>query len=82
VRPWQSWLVLDAGDSSQDAVFLHTPNPNRDNFPYPFNGVAWGATPPPWLEELLTGDMELGRSEYEGATLFWVRRGISSSTDR
>jgi hypothetical protein len=31
--PWQSWLVLDTEDSGQDAVYLHTPNPNRGNFP-------------------------------------------------
>jgi hypothetical protein len=76
--PWQSWLVIDAGDSSQDAVYLHTPNPNRDNFPYPFAGVVWGVEPPDWLAELLTGTgAEVGRSDHEGAELFWVRRGTT-----
>jgi hypothetical protein len=39
-RPWQSWLVIEPDEPRDDAVYLHTPNPNRDNFPYPFEGVA------------------------------------------
>jgi hypothetical protein len=72
--PFQSWLVFDAADSGQDAVYLHTPNPNRDNFPYQFEGVAWGVDPPNWLTEFLTSNLEVGRSEFEGASLYWVRR--------
>ncbi len=51
-RPWQSWLVIDPAEPGQDAVYLHTPNPNRDNFPYRFEGVTWGAEPPAGLAEL------------------------------
>lgn len=71
---WQSWLVFDTTDAGQDAVYLHTPNPNRDNFAYRFEGVTWGAVPPTWLAEFLTGDFEIGRSEYGGVELYWVRR--------
>jgi hypothetical protein len=73
-RPWQSWLIFDTADSGQDAVYLHTSNPNRDNYPYRFEGVTWGADPPHWLAEFLTDTMEVGRSEFEGGELFWVRR--------
>jgi hypothetical protein len=67
--------VLDPEDSGHDAVYLHTPNPNRDNFPYSFEGVAWDVTPPHWLEEFVAdGGMQVGRSGYNGVTLFWVRR--------
>ena len=77
--PWQSWLVVDAADAGQDAVFLHTPNPNRDNFPYPFSDVAWGAVPPEWLAEFVAGDeCEVGRSDFEGAALYWIRRPASN----
>lgn len=73
--PWQSWVVINVEDSGQDAVYLHTPNPNRDNFPYPFRDVAWGAVPPEWLAEFVAGDeYDVGRSEFEGAGLYWVRR--------
>jgi hypothetical protein len=32
-EPHERWLQIDAADSSQDAVFLHTPNPNGTDFP-------------------------------------------------
>lgn len=41
--PHQIWLQIDAFDGSQDAVYLHTPNPNRANFPATFPGVVWDA---------------------------------------
>lgn len=72
--PWQSWVVINVADSGQDAVYLHTPNPQRDNFPYQFKDVTWCVDPPPWLAEFLPDEIEVGRSEFEGATLYWVRR--------
>ena len=72
--PWQSWLVFDEADSGQDAVYLHTPNPNHDNFPYEFEGVTWGATPPVWLADFLTNRLDFGRSNFDGEALYWVRR--------
>jgi hypothetical protein len=32
--PFQSWIHLDAEDAGCDAVFLHSPNKNRDSFPW------------------------------------------------
>ena len=31
---FQSWLFVDPGDAGADAVYLHTPNPNADNYPF------------------------------------------------
>jgi hypothetical protein len=73
-RPWQSWLVVNPADERDDAVYLHTTNPNRDNFPYEFEGVRWGVEPPAWLGESIDPSVvELGCSEYEGV-LYWARR--------
>jgi hypothetical protein len=40
LRAWtqesQCWCLFDAADSGQDAVYVHTRNPNRENFPYAF----------------------------------------------
>ena len=58
VKHWdtahQEWLQIDAFDGSQDAVYLHTPNPNGDNFPNEFAGVVWDAPVPDRLREFLT----------------------------
>lgn len=51
--PHQVWLQIDAFDSSQDAVYLHTPNPNSDNFPNHFDNVVWDAPVPDCLRDLL-----------------------------
>ena len=30
---FQIWIVIDETDSGEDAVYIHTKNPNSDNFP-------------------------------------------------
>ena len=52
--PHQVWLSIDAADSSHDAVYLHTANPNQSNYPNPFTGVVWGSPIPPRLTEFMT----------------------------
>src|SRR5258708_27262684 len=32
-RDYQLWVKIDDKDSGQDAVYIHTKNPNTDNFP-------------------------------------------------
>lgn len=32
-RPFQLWIEIWEDDSSEDAVYIHTANPNNDNFP-------------------------------------------------
>ncbi|MBK8246524.1 MAG: hypothetical protein IPK85_03865 [Gemmatimonadetes bacterium] len=39
-EPHQTWLQIDAFDAAQDAVHLHTPNPNGTKFPAEFDGVV------------------------------------------
>ncbi len=39
---FQSWIILNCQDSSQDAVFLHTPNANGSIFPALYPEIEWG----------------------------------------
>jgi len=71
-QPWQSWLVIEQDAPREDAVYLHTPNPNQDNFPYTFEDVEWGVVPPDWADP--AEGLEFGRSGYGGVELVWVRR--------
>lgn len=32
-KPFQSWVLIEIEDAGADAVYIHTPNPNEDNFP-------------------------------------------------
>lgn len=61
--PVQVFMLIDALDSSQDGVYIHTPNPNRDNFPCRFENVTWDVPAPLALRELLAGgEWQLGRN--------------------
>jgi hypothetical protein len=30
---YQTWILIDENDSGQDAIYIHTKNPNSENFP-------------------------------------------------
>ena len=63
-EPHQVWLQIDAVDSSQDAVYLHSPNPNADNFPNTFAETEWDVDVPVRLREFLTDpSWQFGRLE-------------------
>jgi hypothetical protein len=73
-QPYQCWLQIDPADSSQDAVYLHAPNPNGSEFPIEFEWVQWNAEIPERLREFVTDpDWEFGRSDGQW-THFYVRR--------
>ena len=40
-------------DAGQDAVYIHTPNPNGDNFPYENDGIDWSCSVPEFLNDLV-----------------------------
>ena len=62
--PHQVWLQIDAFDSAQDAVYLHTPNPNAENYPNTFEGTAWDAEIPERLREfVIDPTWQFGRLE-------------------
>jgi hypothetical protein len=63
-EPHQVWLQIDAIDGAQDAVYLHTPNPNAANFPNDFAGTTWDAPVPERLQEFVTDPQwQFGRLE-------------------
>lgn len=41
-KPFQLWLQLCVQDSGQDAVFIHSANPYKTEFPMDFSQVEWG----------------------------------------
>ena len=74
-KPKQQWVVIHENDSREDAVYLHTWNPNRDNYPYAFDGVEWNTDLPGWLDGLIDIQAyECGRRCVDGETTYWIRR--------
>ena len=39
-KPFQLWIGIDETDSSQDGIYIHTPNPNDDYFPHQIDSKA------------------------------------------
>jgi hypothetical protein len=73
-KPHQIWIIVDPADSGQDAIYLHTPNPNKKNYPYEYDGVLWGGSRlPQWItQEFSQTRFKLGRSKYKGNVLYWA----------
>jgi hypothetical protein len=73
-RPWQCWVMIDTKDSFQDAVYLHTPNPNHNNFPLDFSWVKWGAATPDLLKGLVDEQKyEIGKVKHKRYPIYCVR---------
>ena len=72
-KPYQTFLSFNETDSSQDAIYFHTPNPNETNFPYTFESVEWGIPVPAFLRQFMKDKHEIGRQEFEGKTWYTIR---------
>jgi len=72
-HPYQSWIYIQDDDSSQDAVYFHTKNPNADNFPVDFSFVDFDFECPAWLAEFVPADRyKIGRAHYNGVSSIYV----------
>lgn len=72
-KPCQIWLCILAEDSGQDAVYLHSPNPNRDNFPLDLAFVDFTTECPDWVTEFVPEDRyRVGRDVYDGHVTYYV----------
>lgn len=72
-KPYQLWILLDCRDASQDAVYVHTPNPNADNFPLLLDSVEWGIGDlSRYFEDMLPGcHLRAGRMGGSGPYLLY-----------
>lgn len=78
-KPYQLWIYLDVNDAAQDAVFVHTPNPNRDDFPMVADSAEWGLSEvSAYFERLLPGcRLRAGRWGNSGLCVYSPDVGIS-----
>ncbi len=63
---FQIYLTIDINDSSQDAVFIHTANPNEDNFPIRFEAHSSRLEIPKELNDFIESlDLESFHYQWE-----------------
>jgi hypothetical protein len=73
-KPYQLWIYLDQNDAAQDAVYFHTQNPNRDNYPCKFEDAQWGI---PIIEQFFSEIMPLfkfraGKQEWNDSQIYFI----------
>ena len=48
--------IAPPSEAEQDALYVHTPNPNGTPFPHAFDGFGWNVPAPPFLREFVAGE--------------------------
>jgi hypothetical protein len=60
-RPAQVFLsIAPERRAEHDAIYVHTPNPNRTPFPFVLDDVRWGITAPDHLRPFMRSAWEIG----------------------
>lgn len=73
-KPWQSWVYIEPENSSQDSIYLHTPNPNKNNFPLDYSQVTWNVQVPNLLNDIPDKDKYLiGEMRYKNVLSYWIK---------
>jgi len=70
------WLSIAADRKvEQDALYIHSANPNGTPFPYPFPSADWNVPVPEFLVEFVHEEtQQLGYFQYEAQPQYVVRQ--------
>ena len=69
----QAWLIV-AEDSADNALYLHSKNPNGSAFPYAFEGCHWGLTEIPYVDlQIDLERYEIGMYEEQDEPIYFIR---------
>ncbi|MFB7155699.1 hypothetical protein [Lysinibacillus sp. NPDC056232] len=52
-KPYQSWIELVDEDAGLDGVYIHTSNPNDNNFPLKLENIEWDYPIPKQYKDLI-----------------------------
>lgn len=64
-KPFQTWIILDSGLASADAIYFHTENPHGE-FPIKFDDYEWDIQANELLKDIIDLDKyNLGRCLYK-----------------
>ncbi|MFS0592292.1 hypothetical protein AB1L05_11935 [Cytobacillus horneckiae] len=82
-KPYQSWIELNNEDAGLDAVYIHTPNPNADNFPLKIENINWHCVVPRCLWDLIDmKELNVGFYNTEANSCYIIQaKGIKLLTD-
>ena len=74
-EPMQVFVsITPEPEAHQDALYVHTPNPNGRPFPHSFEGVRWDVIPPPSLRAFVEGQRWQTGGLSDDPRCWWVVR--------
>jgi len=78
---YQIWIVIDENDSSEDAVYIHTKNPNNENFPLKMDNMkTWKTDNEDLSNFMLQTGLEILEVEYyDGKGFYLFDKNIGES---
>lgn len=72
--PYQSWIELNNENAESDAVYIHTSNPNEDNFPFEIKNINWDCTVPKEFKDLINlSDFKVGQYKWESNSGYLIQ---------
>jgi len=73
-KPYQSWICIHEEDSGADAVYVHTPNPNINDFPIKFDFIKWDCKVPDSFSDLIDfNKYKVGYYESEYEQIYYIQ---------
>ena len=73
-QPYQTWIEINELEAGQDAVYIHTKNPNSDNFPLIINELKWNQSLPHFLEDLIDlNRFHVGQYKEDDSTFYIIQ---------
>ena len=67
--------IAPASEAEQDALYVHSPNPNGTLFPHPFEGVRWDASRRHWSAGFVENESwQVGVVTAADGQQWWVVR--------
>jgi hypothetical protein len=77
-RPVQVFIsIAPENESEQDALYVHTPNPNGTPFPYTFDDVGWTAPAPALLRPFVADkEWDVGARIWE-EQVWWMVKPVA-----
>ncbi len=73
-KPYQTWVCIHEEDTGADAVYIHTPNPNSDNFPANFDFIGEDCKLPNTFSDLIDPvHFNIGYYESEIEQVYYIQ---------